>query len=229
MKIVKVKITRWGISKLECIKAIKNLMGFTLREAKDVIENSEMPCVFKVYDNEKLKVFKDYTQTNIPSMNYTVEDCNEDSDRDTDAANLKTMSITDLVEGFAGAINNAHEAFNALVSQNEAIDYIKSRLEAEVKRLKFNNNNDLCIQLREEIACLKRDNGVLKESNNTFVETIRDQEKQIRDLEKENNTLREGKKVVETNNDSLMIANKSLREDVQRLNEILQAIKNLTL
>lgn len=100
-------------------------------------------------------------------------------------------------------------------------------LQAEVKKLKANNNNDLCIQLREEIACLKRDNGVLKESNNTFVETIRDQEKQIRDLENENNILREGKKVVEAKNDDLTEANKCLEEAVQNLNKILKEIKNL--
>ena len=175
---------------------------------------------------------------------------NEDSDRDVDAVNPKTISRADLVDRYMHAINNAHAAFNMLISQNDEIcdRYNKvcaeaSMLQAEVEKLKANNNNDLCIQLREEIACIKRDNGVLKESNNTFVETIKDQEKQIRDLEKdkvglnnkiedllkENNTLREGKKVVETNNGSLMIANKSLREDVQRLNEIIQAIKSLTL
>lgn len=153
----------------------------------------------------------------------------------------KEMPRTDLVEGFMSAVNkagiamdNARAAFTVLVEHNNEIGdrYNKvcaeaNLLQAEVEKLKANNNNDLCIQLREEIACLKRDNGVLKESNNTFVETIRDQEKQIRDLEKENNILREGKKVVESNNDSLMIANKSLREDVQRLNEILQSIKNI--
>ena len=213
MKIV--KIIRWGTSKLQCIKAVKDLMGLTLRDAKEMVENSEMPCVLKVCDSEKLKTFTSYTQEYCHGMNYTVEDCNEDSDHDVDVANHKTISRTDLVEGFISAMNNicvaisnANKAFNALIGQNDEIGNRynnvcaeASLLQAEVEKLKANNNNDLCIQLREEIACLKHDCDVLREE----------------------------KKVVEGNNDSLMIANKSLQEDVQRLKEIHQEIKNLTL
>lgn len=218
----KIKITKWGTNKLQCIKAIKYLIDLPLREAKVVVE-SKMPYVIEVCGNGKLETFVNYTKDYCSDMEYTIEDS-------------VPMARTNLVEGFTSALNNAHAAFNVLIEQNDEIGgrYNKvcaeaNLLQAEVEKLKANNNNDLCIQLREEIACLKRDNGVLKESNNTFVETIRDQEKQIRDLEKEKNTLREGKKVVEANNDSLMIANKSLQEDVQRLKEILQAIKNLAL
>lgn len=142
----------------------------------------------------------------MEKIKLTKEDCNEDSN--VDVSKYKTTSRTELVENFTSAINGVRAAFYVLMNQNDEVGdrYNKvcaeaNMLQTEVEKLKANNNNDLCIQLREEIACLKRDNGILKESNNTFVETIRDQEKQIRDLE----------------------------EDVRRLKEILQAIKNLAL
>lgn len=211
MKII--KITRWGISKLQCIKAVKDLMGLTIRDAKDLIENSEMPCILEVHDSEKLKTFTSYTQGSCSGMKYTVEDCNEDSDHDVDIDKYKEMSITDLVEGFASAMNNAHAMFNVLIIKNNEIGdrYNKvcaeaNMLQAEVEKLKANNNNDLCIQLREEIARLKRDNEL---------------------LQRDNEILRKGKKVVETKNDDLVAANKSLEEVVQNSNEILKAIKNL--
>lgn len=167
-------------------------MDLTLRGAKDVIENSEMPCVLEVHDNEKLETFISYTQAYCSSIEYTIEDV--------------TMSRTELVENFTNAINNVREAFSALISQNDEIGdrYNKvcaeaSMLQAEVEKLKANNNNDLCIQLREEIASLKHDNELL----------------------------REGKKLVEAKNDDLVAANKSLEETIQGLNEVLKAVKNL--
>lgn len=190
----KIKITRWGTSKLQCIKAVKDLMDLTLREAKEVFD-SKMPYVIEMYDNEKLETFVSYTQEYCSGMEYTIEDS-------------ATMSRKELVESFSNAIYNARTAFSLLISQNDEVGdrYNKTcaeanLLQAEVEKLKANNNNDLCIQLREEIARLKRDND----------------------------NLREDKKVVEANNDSLMIANKSLQEDVQRLKKILQEIKNLAL
>lgn len=142
----------------------------------------------------------------MEKIKLTKEDCNEDSN--VDVSKYKTTSRTELVENFTSAINGVRAAFYVLMNQNDEVGdrYNKvcseaNMLQVEVEKLKANNNNDLCIQLREEIACLKRDND----------------------------TLREDKKVVEENNDSLMIANKSLQEDVQRLKEILKAIKNLAL
>lgn len=180
------------MSKLECIKAVKDLMDLTLRGAKDVVENSEMPCVLEVHDDERLETFVSYTKSYCSSMEYTIEDV--------------TISRTELVENFTNAINNVRETFSALISQNDEVGdrYNKvcaeaSMLQAEVEKLKANNNNDLCIQLREEIARLKR----------------------------ENELLRKDKKLVETKNDDLVAANKSLEEVVQNSNEILKAIKNL--
>lgn len=205
MKTVEVKITRWGISKLQCIKAVKDLMGLTLQGAKDMVENSKMPCVLRVYDDEKLKVFKDYTQTYCSGMNYTVEDADcdidtpndEDPNSDVDVSKYEKMSRTNIVEGFISALNNARAAFNVLINQNDEIGdrYNKvcseaNLLQAEAEKLKANNNNDLCIQLREEIARLKYDNDIL----------------------------REGKKVVETKNDDLTEANKCLEGIVDQLN-----------
>ena len=190
----KIKITKWGTSKLQCIKAIKDLMDLTLREAKEVTD-SKPPYVIEVCDNEKLETFISYTQEFCSGMEYTTEDS-------------VAMSRKELVESFTNAINNVSEAFSILINQNDEVGdhYNKicaeaNMLQAEVKKLKANNNNDLCIQLREEIARLKR----------------------------ENDTLREDKKIVEEDNDSLMIANKFLQDDVQRLNATIQAIKNLTL
>lgn len=179
------------MSQLQCIKAVKDLMDLTLREAKEVLD-SKTPYVIEVRDNEKLETFVSYTKEYCSGMEYTIEDV--------------TMSRTELVEYFTNAINNVREAFSILINQNDEIgDHYNTvcaeanMLQAEVERLKANNNNDLCIQLREEIARLKRDNDILREE----------------------------KKVVEDNNDSLMIANKSLQEDIQNSNEVLKAIKNL--
>lgn len=49
-------------------------MDLTLQGAKDVIENSEMPCVLEVHDNEKLETFISYTQAYCSDINYTIED-----------------------------------------------------------------------------------------------------------------------------------------------------------
>ncbi len=189
----RIKITKWGnASKLQCIKAVKDLMDLTLQGAKDVVENSKMPCVLKVCDDEKLETFVSYTKAFCSGMEYTIEDA--------------TISRTELVENFTNAINNVREAFSMLINQNDEVGdrYNKvcaeaNMLQAEVEKLKANNNNDLCIQLREEIARLKRDNDIL----------------------------REGKKLVEAKNDDLVAANKSLEETIQNLNEVLKAVKNL--
>lgn len=188
----KIKITRWGISKLGCIKAVKDLMDLTLQDAKDMVENSEMPCVLEVHDNEKLETFISYTQAYCSNIEYTIEDV--------------TMSRTELVENFTNAINNVRKAFFMLINQNDKVGdrYNKicakaSMLQAEVEKLKANNSNDLCIQLREKIASLEYAYKVL----------------------------REGKKIVEAENDNLVAANKLLEENVQNSNEILKAVKNL--
>lgn len=179
----KIKITKWGVSKLQCITAVKDLMDLTLREAKEVLD-SKMPCVIEVSDNEKLETFVRYTKVYCSGMEYTVEDV--------------TISRKEFVENFTNAIYDARTAFSLLISQNDEIGdrYNKvcaeaNMLQAEVEKLKANNNNDLCIQLREEIARLKSDN----------------------------NTLREGKKVVETKNDNLTASNKCLEDVVDQLNK----------
>lgn len=205
----KIKVTRWGTSKLQCIKAVKDLMGLTLREAKDVID-SKLPYVTEVPDNENLETFINYVQAYCFDMEYTIED----STKAVDITKHRT-SRASIVENFVNAINNgkaafddAHTALDELIKQNDEIGdrYNKvcseaTLLQAEVERLKANDNNDLCIQLREEIARLKSENKIL----------------------------RENKKIVEANNDGLMIEIKSLQDEVQRLNAILRTIKELTL
>lgn len=180
----KIKITKWGTCKLHCIKAVKDLMDLTLREAKEVTDN-KTPYVIEVCDNEKLETFVSYTKAYCFGMEYTIEDS-------------ATMSRKELVESFSNAIYNARTAFSLLISQNDEIGdrYNKvcaeaNMLQAEVEKLKANNNNDLCIQLREEIARLKSDN----------------------------NTLREGKKIVEAKNDNLTASNKCLEDVVDQLNK----------
>lgn len=170
------------MSKLQCIKAVKDLMDLTLREAKEVLD-SKMPYVIEVHDDEKLETFVSYTKEYCSGMEYTVEDV--------------TMSRTELVEYFTNAINNVREAFSMLISQNDEIgDHYNTvcaeanMLKAEVERLKANNNNDLCIKLREEIASIKRDYEILREE----------------------------KKIVETKNDNLTASNKCLEDVVDQLN-----------
>lgn len=190
----KIKITRWGTSKLQCIKAVKDLMDLTLQGAKDVIGNSEMPYVIEVHDNEKLKTFVSYTQAYCSGMDYTIEA----SAQDIDVTKYITMSRTELVENFTSALDSAHATFIALIEQNDEVGdrYNKvcaeaNMLQAEVEKLKANNNNDLCIELREEIARLKHDCDIL----------------------------REGKKVVEAKNDNLTTSNKCLEDVVDQLNK----------
>lgn len=200
------------MSHLQCIKAVKDLMNLTLREAKEVLD-SKMPYVIEVHDDEKLETFVSYTKEYCSGMEYTVEDV--------------TMSRTELVEYFTNAINNVREAFSILISQNDEVgDHYNAvcaeanMLKAEVERLKANNNNDLCIQLREEIASLKRDYEFVRENNKVVVtknDNLTEANKCLEDLVDQLNKEKE----------NIELENKRLRDANQKLGVKLAAIKEL--
>lgn len=202
------------MSHLQCIKAVKDLMNLTLREAKEVLD-SKMPYVIEVHDDEKLETFVSYTKEYCSSMEYTIEDV--------------TMSRTELVEYFTNAINNVREAFSMLISQNDEVGdrYNKvcaeaNMLQAEVEKLKANNNNDLCIQLREEIASLKRDYEFLRENNKVVVtknDNLTEANKCLEDLVDQLNKEKE----------NLELENKRLRDTNQKLGVKLAAIKEVVI
>lgn len=179
MKTVEVKITKWGTNKIHCIKAVKDLMDLTLRGAKEMVENSEMPCVLRVYDDKKLKNFKDYTQACCFGINYTVEDVH---DLDVNVPNEETykdysdetlLAIAKIEEGqncigeakqmLLSQIRFLNTSLKGAVRHKEAVDYIKSRLEEKVKDLTRQNET-----LTEHLKRAKEDKKVLENKLRDF-------------------------------------------------------------
>ena len=177
LKIVEVKITKWGDNKLHCIKAVKDLMDLTLRGAKEMVENSKMPCVLRVYDDEKLKTFKDYTQAFCSGINYTVEDVDNYVDTPdievSEYSDETLLAIAKIEEGQ----NCIGEAKQMLLSQ---IRFLNTSLKGVVRRKEELEVKveDLTRQNETLIAHLKR----ARESKKVLENKLRDSQAANREL-----------------------------------------------